>query len=119
MKHHDAGAVVADEDRRSSGRTSPTRCADGLGLAIATVLAVPIGILLGTSELAGRALRVPIEFLRPIPSAVLIPLLFLTIGPSLKSEVFLAAFGAGRAPSAPKAEGVAAGFGGASAQPLL
>ena len=65
-----------------------------LGLAIATVLAVPIGIVLGTSELAGRALRVPIEFLRPIPSAVLIPLLFLTIGPSLKSEVFLAAFGA-------------------------
>ena len=65
-----------------------------LGLGIATVLAVPLGILLGSSELAGRAFRVPIEFLRPIPSAVLIPLLFLTIGPSLKSEVFLAAFGA-------------------------
>jgi ABC-type nitrate/sulfonate/bicarbonate transport system permease component len=65
-----------------------------LGLAIATVLAVPIGILLGASDLAGRAFRVPIEFLRPIPSAVLIPLLFLTLGPSLKSEVFLAAFGA-------------------------
>ena len=65
-----------------------------LGLGIATVLAVPLGILLGASELAGRAFRVPIEFLRPIPSAVLIPLLFLTLGPSLKSEVFLAAFGA-------------------------
>ena len=65
-----------------------------VGLAIATVLAIPLGILLGASELAGRALRVPIEFLRPIPSAVLIPLLFLTLGPSLKSEVFLAAFGA-------------------------
>jgi ABC-type nitrate/sulfonate/bicarbonate transport system permease component len=65
-----------------------------LGLAIATVLAVPLGILLGASEFAGRAFRVPIEFLRPIPSAVLIPLLFLTLGPSLKSEVFLAAFGA-------------------------
>ena len=65
-----------------------------LGLLIATVLAVPIGIVLGSSELAGRAFRVPIEFLRPIPSAVLIPLLFLTLGTSLKSEVFLAAFGA-------------------------
>jgi ABC-type nitrate/sulfonate/bicarbonate transport system permease component len=65
-----------------------------LGLGIATVLAVPLGILLGSSELAGRAFRVPIEFLRPIPSAVLIPLLFLTLGPSLKSEVFLASFGA-------------------------
>ena len=65
-----------------------------LGIVIAAVLAVPLGILLGASELAGRAFRVPIEFLRPIPSAVLIPLLFLTLGPSLKSEVFLAAFGA-------------------------
>src|SRR6185436_17183471 len=42
----------------------------------------------------GRAFRVPIEFMRPIPSAVLIPLLFLTLGINLKSEVFLAAFGA-------------------------
>src|SRR5213075_424425 len=65
-----------------------------LGLGIATVLAVPLGIALGSSELAARAFRVPIEFLRPIPSAVLIPVLFLTLGITLKSEVFLAAFGA-------------------------
>jgi ABC-type nitrate/sulfonate/bicarbonate transport system permease component len=65
-----------------------------LGLAVATVLAVPIGIVLGSSDFAGRAFRVPIEFLRPIPSAALIPLLFLTLGTNLKSEVFLAAFGA-------------------------
>src|SRR6476646_441784 len=65
-----------------------------IGLGLATVLAVPLGILLGASDFAGRAFRVPIEFLRPIPSAVLIPLLFLTLGSSLKSEVFLAAFGA-------------------------
>jgi ABC-type nitrate/sulfonate/bicarbonate transport system permease component len=65
-----------------------------LGLGIATALAVPIGILLGSSQFAGRAFRVPIEFLRPIPSAALIPLLFLTLGTTLKSEVFLAAFGA-------------------------
>jgi ABC-type nitrate/sulfonate/bicarbonate transport system permease component len=65
-----------------------------LGLAIATALAVPIGIVLGSSEFAARAFRVPIEFLRPIPSAVLIPLLFLTLGTNLKSEVFLATFGA-------------------------
>ncbi len=65
-----------------------------LGLAIATALAVPLGIVLGISDFAARAFRVPIEFLRPIPSAVLIPLLFLTLGTSLRSEVFLAAFGA-------------------------
>jgi ABC-type nitrate/sulfonate/bicarbonate transport system permease component len=65
-----------------------------LGLGVATALAVPIGILLGSSEFAASAFRVPIEFLRPIPSAALIPLLFLTLGTTLKSEIFLAAFGA-------------------------
>jgi ABC-type nitrate/sulfonate/bicarbonate transport system permease component len=65
-----------------------------LGLGVATALAVPIGILLGSSDFAASAFRVPIEFLRPIPSAALIPLLFLTLGTTLKSEIFLAAFGA-------------------------
>jgi len=65
-----------------------------LGLGIATALAVPIGIVLGSSQFALRAFRVPVEFLRPIPSAALIPLLFLTLGTTLKSEVFLATFGA-------------------------
>lgn len=65
-----------------------------IGLGLATVLAVPTGIVLGLSDFAGRAFRVPIEFLRPIPSAALIPLLFLTLGSTLKSEIFLATFGA-------------------------
>ena len=65
-----------------------------LGLGIATALAVPVGILLGASDFAAHAFRVPIEFLRPIPSAVLIPLLFLTLGTTLRSEIFLASFGA-------------------------
>jgi ABC-type nitrate/sulfonate/bicarbonate transport system permease component len=65
-----------------------------LGLVLATVLAVPTGIVLGSSEFAASAVRVPVEFMRPIPSAALIPLLFLTLGTNLKSEVFLATFGA-------------------------
>jgi ABC-type nitrate/sulfonate/bicarbonate transport system permease component len=65
-----------------------------IGLTLATVLAVPIGIALGSSEFAARAFRVPIEFLRPIPSAALIPLLFLTLGTTIESEIFLATFGA-------------------------
>jgi ABC-type nitrate/sulfonate/bicarbonate transport system permease component len=65
-----------------------------LGLGAATLLAVPIGIWLGSSPFSAAAFRVPIEFLRPIPSAALIPVLFLTLGTTLKSEVFLAAFGA-------------------------
>jgi ABC-type nitrate/sulfonate/bicarbonate transport system permease component len=65
-----------------------------LGLAVAAALAIPLGIFLGSSDFASAAFRVPVEFLRPIPSAALIPLLFLTLGTTLKSEVFLAAFGA-------------------------
>jgi ABC-type nitrate/sulfonate/bicarbonate transport system permease component len=65
-----------------------------LGLGIAAGLAIPIGILLGSSDFAASAFRVPIEFLRPIPSAALIPVLFLTLGTTLESELFLAAFGA-------------------------
>ena len=65
-----------------------------IGLAVAAVLAIPIGIGLGSSDFAAAAFRVPIEFLRPIPSAALIPVLFLTLGTNVKSEVFLASFGA-------------------------
>jgi ABC-type nitrate/sulfonate/bicarbonate transport system permease component len=65
-----------------------------VGLALASMLAIPLGVALGLSDLGARAFRVPIEFLRPIPSAALIPLLFLTLGTNFKSEVFLATFGA-------------------------
>jgi len=65
-----------------------------LGLGIAAFLAIPLGIALGSSDFFSHAFRVPIEFLRPIPSAALIPLLVLTLGTNIKSEVFLAAFGA-------------------------
>ena len=65
-----------------------------LGLGLAILLAVPSGILVGSSRLAYRALRVPIEFLRPIPSVALIPLAVLVYGTGLESKVFLAVFAA-------------------------
>ena len=65
-----------------------------LGLGIACLLAIPSGILIGSSPLLYRALRVPIEFLRPIPSVALIPLAVLVYGSGLQSKVFLAAFAA-------------------------
>jgi ABC-type nitrate/sulfonate/bicarbonate transport system permease component len=63
-----------------------------LGLGIAIGLAVPAGILIGSSALAYRAVRVPVEFLRPIPSVALIPLAVLVYGTGLESKVFLAVF---------------------------
>lgn len=65
-----------------------------VGLGIAAVLAVPAGMLIGSSEVLHRAFRVVIEFLRPVPSVALIPaaVLLFGIGPGMK--VFLVAFAA-------------------------
>jgi ABC-type nitrate/sulfonate/bicarbonate transport system permease component len=63
-----------------------------IGLGIAIGLGVPAGILIGSNRWIYRALRVPIEFLRPIPSVALIPLAVLVYGTGLESKVFLAAF---------------------------
>jgi ABC-type nitrate/sulfonate/bicarbonate transport system permease component len=63
-----------------------------LGLAIACAIAVPAGIVIGSSPLLYRSLRGVIEFLRPIPSVALIPLAVLVYGTGSGSAVFLAAF---------------------------
>jgi ABC-type nitrate/sulfonate/bicarbonate transport system permease component len=63
-----------------------------LGLGIAAALAIPIGIVIGSSGLLYRSTRGVIEFLRPIPSVALIPLAILIYGTGLESKVFLAAF---------------------------
>jgi ABC-type nitrate/sulfonate/bicarbonate transport system permease component len=63
-----------------------------LGLGIACAIAVPLGIVVGSSPLLYRALRGVIEFLRPIPSVALIPLAVLVYGSGLESKVFLAVF---------------------------
>ena len=62
------------------------------GLAIAAVLAIPLGILIGSSPTAYRSVRFVVEFLRPIPSVALVPLAVLIYGVGLESKVFLAAF---------------------------
>ena len=63
-----------------------------IGLAIAMVLAVPLGLVLGLTETAYRATVVVIEFLRPIPSVALIPLAILIYGRGLEMKVSLVVF---------------------------
>jgi ABC-type nitrate/sulfonate/bicarbonate transport system permease component len=63
-----------------------------LGLGIAAALAIPLGVVIGSSRLLYRSVRGVIEFLRPVPSVALIPLAILIYGSGLKSSVFLAAF---------------------------
>src|SRR5215208_2254396 len=63
-----------------------------IGLAVAAAIAIPVGIVIGSSSLLYRSARAVIEFLRPIPSVALIPLAVLIWGSGLESKVFLAAF---------------------------
>ena len=63
-----------------------------LGLAVAAAIAIPVGIVVGSSRPLYRSVRAVIEFLRPIPSVALIPLAVLIWGSGLESKVFLAAF---------------------------
>lgn len=64
----------------------------GVGIGLATLLAVPIGVALGASSLAYRATRVVVEFFRPVPSVALIPLAVLVYGTGIETKVFLVAF---------------------------
>lgn len=64
----------------------------GIGLGIAAVTAIPIGMLIGSSPLVAAASRATIEFLRPIPSVALIPLAVLLWGIDLPTKIFLVAF---------------------------
>ena len=65
-----------------------------IGLGLAALIAIPAGIVIGSSRLLYRSLRAVIEFLRPIPSVALIPLAVLIYGSGLESKVFLATFAA-------------------------
>ncbi|NLU69384.1 ABC transporter permease subunit [Streptomyces sp. HNM0574] len=61
--------------------------ASGLGLAVG--LAVPAGLLLGSVPAAATAARALVEFLRPVPSVALIPLVSLLLGSGTATEVTL------------------------------
>jgi len=50
------------------------------GLALATVLAIVVGVLMGAVPIVYDALRVVVEFLRPVPSVAMIPLAILFLG---------------------------------------
>lgn len=64
-----------------------------LGWAIAAVVGVALGVLVGTSDIVFSATRVVLEFLRPIPAIVILPLAMLVLGPTGEMGVFLVVFG--------------------------
>ena len=65
-----------------------------LGLLVATLLGVSIGVLLGLSRSAAAWSELSVEMLRPVPSVALIPLAMLVFGFGLRMEVAVVAFAA-------------------------
>ena len=65
-----------------------------LGLLIAVVAAVTIGILIGSSPFLRATTGSTIEFLRPIPSVALIPLAVLVYGTQMRSTLILVIYAA-------------------------
>lgn len=63
-------------------------------MLLATLIGVPLGFLIGSSRIAALLTRVAIEFLRPIPSVALIPVLILFYGTRPSLKVALATFAA-------------------------
>lgn len=65
-----------------------------VALLIAIGIAVPLGLLLGSVPAARSASRVIIEFLRPIPSVALIPLVIILVGSGPEAKISLAVYAA-------------------------
>jgi ABC-type nitrate/sulfonate/bicarbonate transport system permease component len=64
-----------------------------VGLLIAAIIAVPAGLLMGSNQYLYRAFRVIVEFLRPIPSVALLPLVVLIFGITFEMKTSLVIFG--------------------------
>jgi ABC-type nitrate/sulfonate/bicarbonate transport system permease component len=66
----------------------------GLGLLIALVAGIVLGLVIGGNDLVRRFTSSTIEFLRPVPSVALIPLAVLVFGLGLESTLLLVVYAA-------------------------
>jgi NitT/TauT family transport system permease protein len=92
-----ASSVVANTgsllvDPAFLANVGSTMLAWTLGLSLAILVSVPLGILLGSSETAYRIASPLLEFMRPVPSAALIPVAILILGQGLMMKVVLLAY---------------------------
>nr|WSY50754.1 ABC transporter permease [Streptomyces sp. NBC_00886] len=84
-----ARAVELAADRTFLDDVAVTLRAWALGLVLACAIAIPLGLLLGSVPVVDDAVRAVIEFLRPLPSVALIPLVALLLGSGTETEVAL------------------------------
>ncbi|MGK0740627.1 ABC transporter permease [Leucobacter sp. Z1108] len=64
-----------------------------IGLIIGVVFGIVLGVAIGISPLAMHATRVPLEFLKPVPPIVILPIVLLVLGPTMQMGIFLVVFG--------------------------
>ena len=62
-----------------------------LGVALAVVVAVPLGTAIGLVPVVDAATRIAVEFLRPVPAVALVPVAIVVFGLELGMQVFLVA----------------------------
>jgi NitT/TauT family transport system permease protein len=86
---HTGGLVVNGEFLADVGATL---AAWAYGTAITIVIAVPLGLVLGTLPWVEAAVRPVVEFLRPIPSIALIPLALLIFHNDLTTKVAIVVY---------------------------
>jgi len=88
------GRALADLVQTSEFWTSVGDTLQGwaLGLAIASVAGVVLGILIGGSRFTREFTASTIEFLRPIPSVALIPIAVLLFGTDIESKLLLVVY---------------------------
>jgi ABC-type nitrate/sulfonate/bicarbonate transport system permease component len=63
-----------------------------LGLAIAVAAGIVLGVVIGTVPVLRAATASTIEFLRPIPSVALIPLVIVLVGTDMESTLILVVY---------------------------
>jgi len=82
-----AGGALAVDFLRTVERT-------GYAIAIATVFAVPVGIVLGSSERLYRSVEFVIDFFRSTPASALFPLFLVVFGVGDKTKILVGSFAA-------------------------
>ncbi len=71
-----------------------TLSAWGIAMVIVTLIGVPLGFIIGSNKVVSLFTGLTIDFLRPIPSVALIPLLVLIYGINPSLKIALGVFGA-------------------------
>ena len=63
------------------------------GYLLAAVVAIPLGLLIGSSKKVHRLLEPTIEIFRPMPTVALVPFFILAFGINTQMDIFFVAFG--------------------------